>query len=212
MVSLLRSLVVSLPRSLVGSLVWYLLVVVVFLVHLSCRFLLAVFLLWILGRCLLLFTPWVSSFVTSSSPWPVLPALVSSVALVSSTSVSLAGNLSLSHPSLVVGGGVSSSPAVAGSSFAMSSILAPVSTVVSSCGMSSGVSVSWSAPSLVSSVPPVVWSSVAGLVPSVPVVGAVSGVTSTGGGFDSVAHKNTSAIPVPEGSVGFCRSFGICRG
>ena len=132
------------------------------------------------------FTPWTSSLVTLSSPWSFLSTLVSSVAPVSSTLVSLAGNLNLSQPSpCVVGGGMSSSLAVAGSCFAMSSILAPVSTVVSSCGMSSGVSVvSWSSPLLVSSVPPVALSFVTGSVPSVPGVGVVSGVALTvwGGG------------------------------
>ena len=121
------------------------------------------------------FTPWVSSLVRSSSPWSCSPSLVSSVASVSSASVAWAGGLNWAQPSSRgMASGVSSSPAVAGSSFAMSSILAPVATVVSS-----GVSVSWSSPSLVSLVPPVVWS-----VPSVPGVGVVSGVASAvwGGG------------------------------
>ena len=71
--------------------------------------------------------------------------------------------------------------------------------------MLSGVSVSWLAPSVVPSVPPAVWSSVAGSVPGVPVADDVSGVASAvtvGGADGSAAHRNTSAISVPEGSVG----------
>ena len=74
------------------------------------------------------FSPWVFSLVTSSTPCPVSPSLVSSVALGSSASVASVGGLNLAQPSS--GGltdGVSSAPSVAGSSFAMSSILAPVS-------------------------------------------------------------------------------------
>ena len=161
------------------------------------------------------FTPWVSSLATSSSPWACSPSLVSSVALVSSTSFAWVGGLNLAQPSSCgMASSVLSSPAAAGSSFAMSSILAPVSTVVSSFVILSSVSVSWSSPSLVSSVPPVVWSSVAGSVPSVPGMGVVLGVASAVrgvGGDVSAAHKNSSAIPVPEGLVeGFCRSFGFC--
>ena len=149
------------------------------------------------------FTPWVSPLVMSSSPWSCSPSLVSSVASVSSTSVAWAGGFNLAQPSsCVMASGVSSSPAVAGSSFVMSSILAPVSTVVSSCVISSGVSASWSSPSFVTSVPPVVWSSVAGSVPSVPGVGVVSGSLRRWGCADALAaHKNLSAIPAPEGLV-----------
>ena len=177
------------------SLVWFLLLRVwVCLVHLGCRFLL-------LGSQLLpsSFAPWVASSVASASLWSFSPALVSSIASVSSSSVSFAGNVSFPCSSPFVVGSSSSL------SFAMSSLLAPVSTVVSPVGMSSGVSVSWSVPSVVPAVPPVVWSSAAGSVPGVPVADDVSGVASAvtvGGADGSAAHRNTTAISAPEGSVG----------
>ena len=147
------------------------------------------------------FAPWVASSFASASSWSFSPALVSSVASVSSSSVSFAGNVGFPHSSPFVVGSSSSSSAFAGSCFAMSSLLAPVSTVVSSVGMSSGVSVSWLAPSVVPSVPRVVWSSVAGSVPGVPVSEVASAVT-VGGVDGSAAHRNTLAISAPEGSVG----------
>ena len=131
------------------------------------------------------FTPWVGSLVTSSSSYSVSPSLVSSVPLGSSASVACVGGLNLAQSSF--GGlsiGVSSAPAVAGSSFAMSSILAPVSSGFCSGVSSSCVSVSSSSPTLVESAPPVVVSLVAGSIPSVPGVGVVSGIASAvwGGG------------------------------
>ena len=138
------------------------------------------------------FSPWVSSLVTSSAPWSGSPSLVSSVASGSSSSVAWVGGLNLARPSSGgLSGGVCLLLRFAGSSFAMLFILAPGSTVVSSCVSSSGFSVSWSSPSLVSSVPPVVRSSVAGSIPSVPRVGVVSGVgLGRGGGGVSVVHQN----------------------
>ena len=106
-----------------------------------------------------------------------------------------------------------SAPAVAGSSFAMSSILTPVSLGFCSGVSSSCVSVSWSSPTLVQSAPPVVVSSVAGSIPSVPGVGVVLGIASGGGGGGWFSHASECVCYSCAGGFGggFCRSFGFCR-